>query len=114
MTMTLAEKVNEDFYDRAGTEAGAYTTPTLPPPPPPPAPALRNGREVQTRLTIGNLIVDIQTHVSCSHRWWYGTFPDDKHCCVERDHSTRAEAVLCSRLRVALGYTHGLPPTSIF
>lgn len=59
---------------------------------------------VQTKLVIGEIDVDIQTHVSCGSRWWYGTFPDKSHCCRYWAHETRQEAVLCSELRVAKGF----------
>jgi hypothetical protein len=58
----------------------------------------------QTRLEIGEIPVDIRTHVSCGARWWWGLFPDGSHCCATWAHTTRAEAVLCSRLRVAEGF----------
>jgi hypothetical protein len=65
---------------------------------------IRPAPTVQTRLEIGEIPVEIQTHLSCGQRWWYGTFPDGSHCCEDWAHQTRAEALLCSRLRVAQGF----------
>ena len=69
------------------------------------------GVTTQTSMVIGEIEVRIQTHISCGLRWWYGRFPDRSFCCEHHPHTTRDEAVLCARLRVAEGFYCGPPAT---
>lgn len=82
--------------------------------------AVRADDTLQTpQLLIGEIPVDIRVQTSCGEDWWYGHFPDKSRCCqgphnpdredYEWGHETRNEAILCSRLKAASGFTMRLP-----